>query len=395
MKVRDLKLAAIEAAQNSVCAYTKFIAPNDTCATGANQSGYYLHKDAWKLFFDTPFEKGENKDKFVDILWQEERTSHSRAIYYGAVKNEYRLTRFWRGFPYRSEDNVGNLLILCRAPDGRYRAFVLETDEDIDDFFSAFNISPAKVNGIIDKQDQPNLTKNELASCFGTFLSTLSVEFPDTDMMANQARECCKLSNVVTPDLAKKNPDLALLKWLEAEYNLFKLIENDRYRHRIEEPFGSVEDLIEIASSLINRRKSRAGKSLELHLAAVFRLFGLSFDTQQITEGTKKPDFIFPGSKAYRDKNFDDRQLVVLAAKTTCKDRWRQVIKEADRARVKYLFTLQESISKNQLKEMYDSQVCLIVPHNHLKSFPEEFRARILTLSQFIRLVQETQVPSK
>jgi len=51
-----------------------------------------------------------------------------------------------------------------------------------------------------------------------------------------------------------------------------------------------------------------------------------------------------------------------LTLVTTCKDRWRQVINEADRIPEKHLFTLQPTISKNQLREMTDEKVHLVVP---------------------------------
>lgn len=106
----------------------------------------------------------------------------------------------------------------------------------------------------------------------------------------------------------------------------------------------------------------------------------------------KKPDFIFPSGEAYHDPNYDADKLIVLAAKTTCKDRWRQIINEADRVRKrnKYLFTLQQGISAQQLTEMQIEKVILIVPESHRKSFPKEFRDKILNLKQFIALVGET-----
>ena len=42
----------------------------------------------------------------------------------------------------------------------------------------------------------------------------------------------------------------------------------------------------------------------------------------------------------------------MLAAKTSCKDRWRQVLAEADRIRTKHLLTLEPAISKIQTAEM-------------------------------------------
>ena len=72
-------------------------------------------------------------------------------------------------------------------------------------------------------------------------------------------------------------------------------------------------------------RKSRAGKSLEHHLADIFTHNQLLFEEQVITEENKKPDFVFPNGKCYHNITFPGELLTVLGAKTTCKDRWRQV----------------------------------------------------------------------
>lgn len=142
---------------------------------------------------------------------------------------------------------------------------------------------------------------------------------------------------------------------------------------------------------MLNRRKSRAGKSLEHHLACIFTHNELVFEEQDITEDNKKPDFLFPNAESYHNLLFPADDLVVLSAKTTCKDRWRQVLTEADRVDVKYLFTLQQGISKNQLKEMHDSHLTLVVPHNYIKSFPKEYQGEISDLSGFIEMVREKQ----
>ena len=47
----------------------------------------------------------------------------------------------------------------------------------------------------------------------------------------------------------------------------------------------------------------------------------------------------------------------MLAAKTTCKDRWRQIINEADRIKLKHLITLQEGVSEAQFREMQEAGV--------------------------------------
>jgi len=146
------------------------------------------------------------------------------------------------------------------------------------------------------------------------------------------------------------------------------------------------------ANTILNRRKSRAGKSLEHHLSEVFRTFELNFASQATTEDNKRPDFIFPNIESYYNPNFNSEKLLVLASKTTCKDRWRQILNEADKITTKHLFTLQQGISKNQLVEMYNNNVCLVVQKPYLDCFPLEFRDKILTLDKFVNKVRQIQI---
>jgi hypothetical protein len=382
---------AIQAVQQADISFTKFITANDTGATGAHQAGFHIHKNAWQIFFSTAGVKGSNKDKFITIKWQDDFETDSRFIYYGTgTRNEYRLTRFGKGFRYLQDENIGDLLIIVKKTNDYYEAFVLHSDEDIDEFLAALNISSTDINGIIPKQFEQT-AEDKLLQCFFAFINSIKVEFPATIELAINARNCYNGAYNITSKLIKANPDKEILGWLNAEFQLFKALENNRYSQRIKTTFSTVEELIETANTMLNRRKSRAGKSLEHHLAEIFSTFELSYATQATTEGNKKPDFLFPGVEAYLNPKFNDKKLVVLASKTTCKDRWRQILNEADRVKIKHLFTLQQGISKNQLEEMYKYGVCLVIPKPYLKSFPEEFRERILTLDTFVNHVRRTQ----
>lgn len=382
---------AIQSAQNSEISFSKFIKPNDTGSTGGHQAGFHLHKNSWPLFFNTEGQKGTNKDNFVTIKWQDDFETSSRFIYYGkGTRNEYRLTRFGRDFPYLTDDNVGDLLVLSKKSKDYYEAYVLSSDNDIEDFFIALNISSTETNAIIPKQQEQTI-EEKLISCFKTYINSLTVDFPSTLDLATNARNCYIQSFNIKPYQIKSNPDKELLSWLETEYDLFKTLENDRYSELIENPFPSIESLVISANTILNRRKSRAGKSLEHHLEEIFKITALIFQTQVITENNKKPDFLFPNIEAYHDHNFDEKKLVLLASKTTCKDRWRQILNEADRIKTKHLFTLQQGISKNQLKEMKKYGVQLVVPRAYLSSFPKEFQSQILNLDQFIKKVSHIQ----
>lgn len=382
---------AITSAQQSKIAFSKYITANDTGATGGHQSGFHIHKHSWKLFFDKPGEKGENKDKYITIKWQDDFETTSRFIYYGVgTRNEYRLTRFGRSFPFLEDSNIGDLLVLCKKSSEYYEAFVLQSDEEIDEFFAAMNISSNDTNGIIPEQFQAN-SEDKLMQCFLAFLKSLKIDFPSTFELATNSRKCYKSAFRINPKNIFENPDGEILNWLDAEFQLFKVIENDRYNNRIQSPFKTVEELVETANTILNRRKSRAGKSLEHHLSEIFRTFELKFAIQAITEDKKKPDFLFPDVESYNNLKFDPEKLLMLASKTTCKDRWRQILNEADRIQTKHLFTLQQGISSNQLGEMYKYNVCLVVPQKYKNSFPKEYESRILSLENFINLVQTKQ----
>lgn len=381
---------AIRSVQQSETAFTKYITANDTGATGGHQAGFHIHKGAWKLFFEQEGVKGENKDKFVTINWQDEFETQSRFIYYGVgTRNEYRLTRFGKGFPYLQDENIGDLIIIVKKSEEYYDAFVLQKDEEIEEFLLSMNMSSTDINGLIPKHHEN--AQDGLIKCFQHFISGLNIEFPPTIEIAVNARSCYNKAFGITSDKIISNPDKEIIGWLSAEFQLFKALEKDRYTDRIKKPFSSVEELVQMANTILNRRKSRAGKSLEHHLEEIFRVFRLKYDTQATIEGNKKPDFLFPNAEAYYDSSFDSDRLVFLAAKTTCKDRWRQVLNEADRIRTKHLFTLQQGISRNQLEEMYKYNVCLVVPKPYLSSFPPEFRKKILTLDNFVKTVNQKQ----
>ncbi len=383
--------SAIQSCTDSPIAFSKFITANDTGKTGGHQSGFHIHKHSWQLFFETPGEKGKNKDILIKIKWQNDFETDSRFIYYGVgTRDEYRLTRFGRGFPFLGENNVGDLLVIAKKTDKYYEAFVLSSDEDIEEFFSAFGISSTETNRILPKSTELTV-EVKLKRLFYQFIQRLTVDFPPTISLATGAREIFYEAFDLSSKIVLTKPDNEILNWIATEFDLFKAIENDRYGNIIKNPFPSVDDLIKTANTILNRRKSRAGKSLEHHLSEVFNVWKLPYASQVTTEENKKPDFIFPSIDTYFSEPIGSSKLVFLGAKTTCKDRWRQIVGEADRIPNKHLFTLQQGISGNQLKEMKSSRVTLVVPKPYLTSFPKEHREDIWTLDKFLKYVESTQ----
>ena len=397
MPENDLTMRAVNAVNAAEVAFSKFITANETGTTGAHQAGFYLPKNSHPLYFDKPGVRGANKDRIVKIKWGDAFETESRFIYYGVgTRNEYRLTRFGRDFPFLTDDNVGDLLVLCKMNAEEYKGYVLSSDEDIENFLDALGLSPPETNRLIKADpdlpgDIPLADQPLLQQLFSKYVAKLDKSFPRTDEVANSARRL--LMQALNQQLsdARKAPDREILRWIDAEYRLFRNIESDYYSEVISRPFKNMDSFVQIANSVLNRRKSRAGKSLEHHLDFMFRTFDLKFKDQPKTEGRKRPDFIFPGEEEYHDPSFSPGKLIFLGAKTTCKDRWRQILNEADRIKTKYLFTLQQGISSGQLKEMRLHEVKLVVPREYITAYPPEHREEISSLSDFIGYVKEKQ----
>ncbi|HBU23453.1 MAG TPA: restriction endonuclease [Chlorobaculum sp.] len=103
-----------------------------------------------------------------------------------------------------------------------------------------------------------------------------------------------------------------------------------------------------------------------------------------MSELGKQPDFIFPSAKNSHDGAFPSENLRMLAVKTTCKDRWRQVLNEANRIGKKHLLTVQQGISLNQFREMRAHDVQLVVPADIIKLYHKDIRSEIMTLEGFL-----------
>lgn len=127
------------------------------------------------------------------------------------------------------------------------------------------------------------------------------------------------------------NPDQLLLSWTEEEYRLFRALEQARYGNKIKVGFKSVDDFITLANQVLNRRKSRAGKSLENHLAAIFDGNNIRYTAQGTTEGKKKPDFIFPSAEDYHNMEFSVENYVYWQRRRPAKtDGGRFLVKQTD-----------------------------------------------------------------
>lgn len=386
----NLIVKAVEAVMKEKAAYCKFLSANDSGETGGHQSGILISKTAKSLFFsDEELRNQSILKKGGRIRWQDDFFTDCTFTWYKS-KNEFRLTRFGRGFPLLRPEYTGALFVLVKQTDEDYLGFIFNSDEGIQAFLDSFGLSPTETNRPIELKFIDPVVKEKAE--IEKFIKGLKVDFPSSSEMALTAR---KIYDEVygNRNLTITDPDLTLLHWIEKEYLLFKTVENYRYRDMISKGFESVDVFISLANQVLNRRKSRAGKSLEHHLSHIFDENHIKYTAQAQTEGSKKPDFLFPSEEAYHDKSFSINKICTLAAKTTCKDRWRQIINEADRLRDqnKYLCTLQQGISSAQMDEMENEKVILVVPKTYIKTYPRDRQSRIWTISRFVDYVKEME----
>lgn len=377
---------AVKSVFESEKAFCKFLSANDTGATGAHQVGILVSKSAVSILFDQSLDGEIILKRTVEIRWQNGLTTQSCFTYYKS-KNELRITRFGRNFPYLNPDQTGALFVFTRQDRETYSGFFLETEEEIEEFLNTFNLGPTETNCLIDVRRSLPESREKIE--IQNFIGNLTVEFPLSREMSAAARMIRDRVYGRT-DYVLSDPDQAVIEWTSTEYALFRALEHSRYGDVIFRGFENVDDFVSMANMVLNRRKSRAGKSLEHHLAAVFDKNGIAYTPQAVTEGNKKPDFLFPSQEAYHDIAVPDERLAVLAAKTTCKDRWRQILNEADRLknRPKYLCTLQQGISPAQMDEMQDENVILVVPKPYIRYYPSNRQNRIWTLKRFIEYIK-------
>jgi hypothetical protein len=252
----------------------------------------------------------------------------------------------------------------------------LETEQDRIQFASAFILGQI---GVLPE-----------APAAETYLDTMLARFngglPATNIFSAYARE-------TVPELDPvADPDGALLGWMEREEVLFRTMEKHLLGDRLQAGFaGDVDGFLKFSLAVQNRRKSRSGHALENHLQVIFTANRIRYERGAATEGKAKPDFLFPGSKEYKDGGYDAALLTMLGAKTTCKDRWRQVLAEAKRIDRKHLLTLEAAISSHQTDQMAEHNLQLVIPRGLHETFTPIQRRHLLNVSDFTALVRDRE----
>jgi hypothetical protein len=188
--------------------------------------------------------------------------------------------------------------------------------------------------------------------------------------------------------IAGMSPDQRILARWKCECLIFQAVERAFYMPKISSLSASVEECLALAKSIQFARRTFLNRSLELHIREILSeenfVSERDYSHSATIEGGKKPDFLFPSKAAYDNAAFPAHKLRMLGAKTTVKDRWRQIINEAGRIPIKHLLTLQEGVSSSQFKEMHEAGVRLVVPSDLHSSYPVDVRPHLISVEGFL-----------
>lgn len=377
----------------------------------SNQHEFNARRGMREIFGD---DNRTYKTTFMYISGEENISEDEFLTWYDSRRNnpdrsaEYRM--YYPSTSVSEKAQVGDSLFICMKQDGTVLCIISEKDATItSQLYWLFDLDADKADRFIQNVDL-DTDGDQLDFAVRIILDQIGVEyeeaddeglledlliqfngsFPKTDIFSAYARKLAKFSDPVN------EPDRTLMSWYSKEEKIFFLLEKHIIEERLKTGFYSegdvdVEGFIKFSLSVQNRRKSRAGLSLENHISALFDANKIQYSHTPVTENRSKPDFLFPNIECYRNPDFPREYLSMLGAKSTCKDRWRQVLAEADRIEKKHLLTLEAAISTYQTDEMQDKHLQLVVPLSIHKTYTENQQKWLYSVKDFIDEIQEKQ----
>jgi hypothetical protein len=131
----------------------------------------------------------------------------------------------------------------------------------------------------------------------------------------------------------------------------------------------SLQRILEISKSVTQSRRSRAGNSFEWYLAFLLDRYEIPYDRES---GTRRVDFrIWPGNS---------NREAVLSAKTTARERWKQIHDNS------YFITLDRGVTESKLEKVKEKGIRIVVPESD-KSDVAQYNgeANVFSFSSFLR----------
>lgn len=383
--------------------------------TRSNQHEYHATKKV-QAFLGSPEEKTRIPARFLYLTDDDPDPIVEDAFLtlYNCRKGKPRAPEYHLYFPTTTislNASEGDLLVIAKKRDGGLLVIIAENGSSIarqiewlfgfaDLAHPGFSVK----SELETEQDRIEFASRFILENIGIAVETSEDTYLD-DMLGRFAgyfpttREFSAYARSTLKDLSPKDqPDLVLMTWMEREEVLFRTLERYLIADRLSQGFAGeasagvdVDGFLSFSLSVQNRRKSRVGLALENHLELLFAENGLRYKRTAVTENKSKPDFLFPGVAEYHDPAFDSLKLTMLGVKSTCKDRWRQVLAEADRIEDKHLLTLETAISTHQTDEMAAKRLQLVLPRSLHQTYTPTQQGRLMDVAGFTELVRARQ----
>ena len=380
-----------------------------------HQAGVYIpHEERDGGFFpalqakERKEEGAEIREVYFPTVWPQlaDEEKLTRLVHYTSKGQETHMT----GLPKEAFAELlpASFLVMGRVSkdDGyRYECLTIDSDSDeaillaemfdIDATFMVAVLDPAAVRArererILDFAEQVIAAWEK--GTIAEFAKT-NAAMPPTAELAQMARTAfLEKSGLEKLDpFALENPGDVLreisrsIEWelfkefqrRERAVELVRLVLGDKPRkvtaseviRRLVDELPAIDALMLSASQ---QRKSRAGYSYEHHIEAMLLGGSIPHEKQVVIASRKRPDFVLP-SLAFVDSNTEDAGTgLILSAKTTLRERWKQVEREKGDRQL-FLTTVDENIAGSTIEDMASIGVCLVIPESLRKSRETEY----------------------
>ncbi|GGX10728.1 type II restriction endonuclease [Undibacterium macrobrachii] len=262
-------------------------------------------------------------------------------------------------------------------------AEILETIFDLNADFHFGLFAPKNIsNTSHDESEQliQELSESLKAGTLDAFIASVS-QLPPSSVLASRAQQeyLAQHGLQTLNPYELENPGDAIMKISrDIEYKLYKRAE---LRHRAAEVVRIITekntDLVtavvrgftELDATFLSasqHRKSRAGRSFEQHIGRLLSDGNISFEEQAVTGG-RRPDFVLPNLMTLKDTTRSFNDALILSAKTTLRERWKQIAMEKFNCSL-FLATVDDRVSADAIHDMQRQEICLVVPESLKKA---------------------------
>lgn len=341
-------------------------------------------------------DKPHIRDMLVPVGWPQAPLDEQRDARYVRYTNkggETHLTRIPRSL--FAAAGPASLLVLGRTsqlPELEFKALLVDSGSAVYGLLeSRFDLRPDFMAGVFESPadtalparevDELQMFIDEAVDAVTTgrlhLLLQKYAEMPAAETLSNQSRQLWLDQN----PRCTLNP-MTLEKPGDAVRSIVSGIEFDLYRQHEVRTRGAkliklllgdgavptvgsmvtrlVRDFSGFYSEILNasqQRKARVGTGFETHIRSLLDAGDVPYAEQRVVSSFR-PDFVLPNVELYQASS---PHALVLSAKTTLRERWKQVTMEKRNCPV-YLATMDEKVSVASVRMMKEHDVYLVVP---------------------------------